>query len=114
MRSQDGGSSWAPVDAGVDADLYGVGGAGERVVLVGERGTIAISDDRGRSFERRTVPGLLLPFHDVALADPENGYLVGPRGLIVALREGGERFELVRGPGAKTEVRAEASELGAP
>jgi hypothetical protein len=114
MRSEDGGSSWALVDAGVDADLYGVGGAGERVVLVGERGTIAISDDRGRSFEHRTVPGLRLPFHDVALADPENGYLVGPRGLIVALREGGERFELVRGPGAETEARAEAAEPGAP
>ena len=109
MRSEDGGVSWAPVAAGLDAELYGVGGAGDRVVVVGERGVIAISDDRGRSFEQRRVPGLRLPFHDVALGDPENGYLVGPRGAIVALREGGERFEVVRGPGAKTASRAEAA-----
>jgi photosystem II stability/assembly factor-like uncharacterized protein len=100
MRSEDGGASWAPVDAGIDADLYGVGGSGDRVVVAGERGAIAISNDRGRSFQRRSVPGLHLPFYDVALGDPENGYLVGPRGLIVVLREGGERIELVRGPGA--------------
>jgi photosystem II stability/assembly factor-like uncharacterized protein len=114
MRSEDGGASWAPVVAGLDADLYGVGGAGDRVVVVGKRGVIAISDDRGRSFEQRTVPGLRLPFHDVALADPENGYLVGPRGLIVALRGGGERFEIVRGPGAKTAAPAEVADRSAP
>jgi photosystem II stability/assembly factor-like uncharacterized protein len=100
MRSDDGGASWAPVEAGLDADLYGVGGAGDRVVVAGERGVIAISNDRGRSFEQHTVPGLHLPFYDVALGDADNGYLVGPRGLIVALREGGDRIEVVRGPGA--------------
>ncbi len=51
---------------------------------------------------------------DVALADPENGYLVGPRGLIVALREGGERFELLRGPGAETASPAETAGRSAP
>jgi len=100
MRSEDGGATWAPVVAGLDADLYGVGGAGNRVVVAGERGVVAVSDDRGRSFTQQTVPGLRLPFHDVAMSDPESGYLVGPRGLIVALREGGKRFEILRGPGA--------------
>ncbi len=114
MRSEDGGASWTPVAAGLDADLYGVGGAGDRVVVVGEGGVIAISDDRGRSFEQRTVPGLRLPFHDVALGDKENGYLVGPRGLIVALRDGGKYFEVVRGPGAKTASSAEAADRSTP
>lgn len=100
MRSEDGGATWAPVATDLDADLYGVGGAGQRVVVAGERGVVAVSDDAGRTFTQRVVPGLRLPFHDVAMADPENGYLVGPRGLIVALREGGERFEVLRGPGA--------------
>jgi len=101
LRSEDGGASWAPVAAGLDADLYGVGGAGSRVVVAGERGVVAVSDDQGRSFTPHSVPGLRLPFHDVAMGDAENGYLVGPRGLIVALREGGKRFEMLRGPGAR-------------
>jgi photosystem II stability/assembly factor-like uncharacterized protein len=99
LRSEDRGASWAPVDAGLDADLYGVGGAGNRVVVAGERGVIAISNDHGRSFEQHSVPGLHLPFYDVALSDPDNGYLVGPRGLVVALRDGGQRIQVLRGPG---------------
>jgi len=59
-----------------------------------------VSDDQGRSFTQQGVPGLHLPFHDVAMSDPDNGYLVGPRGSIVALRDGGKRFEILRGPGA--------------
>ena len=100
IRSEDGGATWAPVETGLDADLYGVGGAGPRVVVAGERGVVAVSEDAGRTFTQRLVPGLRLPFHDVAMGDAENGYLVGPRGLIVALREGGDRFEVLRGPGA--------------
>lgn len=101
LRSEDGGATWAPVATEIDADLYGVGGAGSRVVVAGERGVIAVSDDAGLSFTQRHVPDLRLPFHDVAMSDPENGYLVGPRGLIVALRDdgAGARFEILRGPG---------------
>ncbi len=99
LRTEDGGDHWAPVAANLEADLYGVGGSGDRVVVVGERGVVAISDDRGISFAPRDALALKVPFHDVALGDPENGYLVGPRGLIVALREGGRRFEVVRAPG---------------
>lgn len=99
MRSADGGATWAPVATQLDADLYGVGGAGRRVVVAGERGVVAVSDDAGRTFTRHVVPDLRLPFHDVAMGDADNGYLVGPHGLIVALREGGKRFEILRGPG---------------
>jgi photosystem II stability/assembly factor-like uncharacterized protein len=114
MRSEDGGATWAPVAAGLDADLFGVGGAGDRVVVVGERGVIGISDDGGRSFEQTSVPGLRLPYHDVTLADRDNGYLVGSRGLIVALREGGRRFEVVHGPGAEAAPPNESTERKAP
>jgi len=101
LRSEDGGAHWAAVATGLDADLYGVGGADDRVVVVGERGVVAISDDRGRSFSRADRLALRLPFYDVALSDPDTGFMVGPRGLIVALRDGGERAEVVRGPGVE-------------
>ena len=93
VRSEDGGANWERADVGLVSDLYGVGGAGDRVVVVGEGGTIAVSDDRGKSFELLQVAPLPLPFYDVAFASPERAFVVGPRGLIGQLS--GREFQVV-------------------
>jgi photosystem II stability/assembly factor-like uncharacterized protein len=106
LRSEDGGAHWAPVRSGLSADLFGVGGYGTRVVVVGETGTIAVSDDLGRHFEPRPTPGPTEALHDVAFGDADTAFAVGPRGTILALRDGARRIEWLRGPGAPHGERA--------
>ena len=89
LRSEDGGEHWAPIASGLDADLYGVGGAGRRVVVAGEGGTIAVSEDAGLHFVRVDAPaGGVAPFFDVAFAGAGRALLVGSRGTIAVLDPG--------------------------
>ncbi len=104
IRSDDGGASWTRIESGLAADLYGVGGSGDRVVVVGEGGTVAISDDGGAHFDLVEVAPLPLPFYDVAFDSGGAAFIVGPRGLIGRLTE--RQFQLLhpRPPGASPEA----------
>lgn len=70
----------------IDADRQG-----NRVVAVGDRGYILVSDDNGESWRRAKAPaGPLLSA--VTLVDGKNGWAVGHDSVILASNDGGETW----------------------
>jgi len=100
LRSEDGGATWSRVDAGVARDLFGVGGDGERVVIVGEGGFAAYSDDGGKTFQPAALPPLPVGLNDVAVSSSGRAFAVGPRGLVLRSDDRGASFRVVHGGGA--------------
>jgi photosystem II stability/assembly factor-like uncharacterized protein len=85
--------------------------AGERVVAVGERGVIALSDDGARRWRQAASVPVSVTLTAVAFADALNGWAVGHGGVILATRDGGEHWALqAEGAGlAEAAVRAAAT-----
>lgn len=73
--------------------LLDIARAGERLVAVGERGLIVLSDDNGASWRQVSVPvsATLTALH---FADDELGWVVGHSGVILHTRDGGESWRL--------------------
>jgi photosystem II stability/assembly factor-like uncharacterized protein len=101
LRSEDGGATWSRVEAPITRDLFGVGGAGERVAIVGEGGFAAHSSDGGRTFTTSELPPLPLALTDVELTASGRGFAVGPRGLVLRSDDSGASFRPVHGVGVK-------------
>lgn len=68
--------------------------AGDRVVVVGERGHILYSDDRGGSWTQATVP-TRATLTGVFFHDQKLGWAVGHDAIILRTRDGGESWERV-------------------
>lgn len=70
----------------VDAERYG-----NRVVAVGDRGYIVLSDDNGETWRRAKAPAgpMLAAVH---FADAKNGWAVGHDSMILATSDGGETW----------------------
>lgn len=73
------------------AVLLAVTRAGERLVAVGERGIILLSDDSGASWRQARVPvGVSLTA--VQFVDAEQGWAVGHMGVVLHSADGGETW----------------------
>ena len=68
--------------------------AGERVVVVGERGHILISDDDGASWTQAKVPTRVL-LTAVHMHDERTGWAVGHDAVILHTGDGGETWTMV-------------------
>ena len=99
LRSTDSGASWEPVKTGLTEDMFGVAGAGNRVVVVGEGGLVALSNDGGLTFAKAEAPPLPVALNDVDFADADHAFAVGPRGLVLRSTDGGGHWSIVH-PGA--------------
>lgn len=73
------------------AVLVGAALAGERIVAVGERGIVALSDDGARRWRQATVP-TSVTLTAVRFADAKHGWAVGHGGTVLASDDGGERW----------------------
>ena len=62
--------------------------AGERLVVVGSRGSILYSDDQGQHWRQASVP-VTVSLTSVCFADASHGWAVGHRGVILASDDGG-------------------------
>lgn len=67
--------------------------AGDRLVAVGERGVIALSDDEGRSWRQANVP-VSVGLTAVAFPTPTLGWAVGHYGVVLHSRDAGETWNL--------------------
>jgi photosystem II stability/assembly factor-like uncharacterized protein len=69
--------------------------AGERLVVVGERGHVLYSDDSGASWQQARVPTrqMLTAVH---FASPRRGWAVGHDGLVLATEDGGASWDIQR------------------
>lgn len=73
--------------------LLGIAQAGERLVAVGERGIILLSDDQGANWRQVQTP-VSVTLTVVRFADARNGYAVGHGGSVLVTRDGGESWTL--------------------
>ncbi|MFL1453970.1 WD40/YVTN/BNR-like repeat-containing protein [Marinobacter sp. GN3S48] len=71
--------------------LNAVGKAGHRLVAVGERGTILLSNDEGNTWSQSRVP-VSVTLTDVAFVSDDVGFAVGHSGVLLETRDGGETW----------------------
>ncbi|SPO54645.1 BNR domain-containing protein [Pseudomonas sp. JV551A1] len=74
------------------AVLLGAAQAGQRLVAVGERGIVVISDDGGTRWRQVATP-VSITLTAVRFADAKHGYAVGHGGTVLATDDGGETWE---------------------
>lgn len=70
--------------------------AGKRLVAVGDRGTVLLSDDGGRSFRQARAVPTRATLTSVSFIDANKGWAVGHWGTIIATNDGGETWMLQR------------------
>lgn len=68
--------------------------AGKRIVAVGERGTIALSDDDGSTWRQARQVPISAMLTAVAFVDAKTGWAVGHWGAILMTSDGGESWTL--------------------
>lgn len=71
--------------------LLSVARAGERLVAVGERGTIVRSDDQGQSWQQVASP-VSVSLTRVGFADAQHGWAVGHGQVVLATQDGGKTW----------------------
>jgi photosystem II stability/assembly factor-like uncharacterized protein len=73
--------------------LFAITRAGSRLVAVGQRGHILLSDDRGASWQQAAVP-VSVDLTAVHFASPQRGWAVGHDGVILHTSDGGVHWAL--------------------
>ncbi|NUT89668.1 glycosyl hydrolase [Pseudomonas corrugata] len=73
------------------AALLAVTRVGERLVAVGERGIVLLSDDSGQSWRQARVP-VSVSLTAVQFVDDEQGWAVGHMGVVLHSTDGGETW----------------------
>jgi len=68
--------------------------AGQRLVAVGERGLVVLSDDAGRSWRQASVPASVT-LTAVRFFDARRGYAAGHGGVVLRSTDGGQSWERV-------------------
>lgn len=81
------------ISAPAQAVLIDLARAGGRLIAVGERGVIVLSDDNGRSWRQVQVP-VSVSLSAVQFVDTERGWAVGHAGTVLATIDGGEHWSL--------------------
>jgi photosystem II stability/assembly factor-like uncharacterized protein len=71
--------------------LFAVAAAGPRLVAVGQRGHVLLSDDQGRHWEQVPVP-VSVDLTGVHFAGAQRGWAVGHDGVILATTDGGRHW----------------------
>lgn len=74
--------------------LLGIAQAGKRLVAVGERGIVVVSDDDAVKWHQVTAP-VSVTLTAVRFADEKHGYAVGHSGTVLATADGGETWTRV-------------------
>ncbi len=72
--------------------LLGLARAGERLVAVGERGIVLLSDDAGMSWRQAKVP-VSVSLTAVQFVDAEQGWAVGHLGVVLHTQDGGQTWQ---------------------
>lgn len=71
--------------------LLGAAQAGARLVVVGERGIVLVSDDEGTRWEQVSVP-VSVTLTAVRFADERHGWAVGHGGTVLHTKDGGRSW----------------------
>lgn len=82
-----------PSPQALNAVLLGITRAGDRLVAVGERGVVLLSDDNGTSWRQGEVP-VSTTLTAVQFVDDHHGWAVGHSGVVLHSEDGGEHWAL--------------------
>ena len=77
--------------------------AGQRIVAVGDHGLVVLSED-GKTFRQAQKVPTRSPLTSVHFHDAQQGWIAGHDGTILATRDGGEHWEVLRQERGKDEV----------
>lgn len=94
------------------AVLLDLARAGTRLVAVGERGIVLLSDDNGKSWRQAEVP-VSVSLTAVQFTDANTGWAVGHAGVVLVSHDGGEhwRVQLDGNRAAQLELQAARQQL---
>ena len=87
--------------------------AGDRLVAVGERGLVLLSDDQGQSWRQARVP-VSVSLTAVQFVDASHGWAVGHAGVILATQDGGESWHLLLDGVQAAQLEVEAARRALP
>ncbi len=76
--------------------ILGATRAGDRLVAVGARGMVLLSDDDGRAWRQAQEVPVRSGLNAVVFADAKSGWAVGHNGTILSTVDGGEHWTLQR------------------
>ena len=76
--------------------MLAVARAGGRLVAVGERGTVLLSDDDGRSFRQAEAVPVSTTLTGVSFSDANRGWAVGHAGVVLRTTDAGNTWQLQR------------------
>lgn len=87
--------------------------AGQRLVAVGERGLVMLSDDSGKTWQQAAVP-VAVTLTAVQFVDATHGWAVGHAGVVLATSDAGEHWvlQLDGSKAAQIEIEAATAEQG--
>lgn len=91
------------------AVLQGIARAGTRLVAVGERGVVLLSDDNGEHWRQAPTP-VSVTLTAVQFVDERNGWAVGHAGVVLHSRDGGEHWALQLDGVRAAELEQDAAE----
>lgn len=80
-----------PSHRATQAKLFGIARAGDRMVVVGQRGFILYSDDFGSNWQQAKVP-VRSTLLSVYFPTPQQGWAVGHDGVVLHSSDGGETW----------------------
>lgn len=90
------------------AVLISAAQAGDRIVAVGERGLVLVSDDAGASWAQRPTP-VSVTLTGVRFADARNGVAFGHAGAVLLTADGGDTWSLALNGRRAAELALEAA-----
>src|SRR5205807_3119559 len=67
--------------------------AGDRLVAIGERGLVVLSDDGGRQWRQARVP-VSVTLTSASFADGRQGWIAGHSGVVLHTTDGGESWAI--------------------
>jgi photosystem II stability/assembly factor-like uncharacterized protein len=76
--------------------ILGAARAGKRIVAVGDRGVVLLSDDNGATFRQADAVPTRATLTSVSFADERHGWAVGHWGVILSTENAGETWKLKR------------------
>lgn len=71
--------------------MLGLARAGQRLVAVGERGLVLLSDDHGQTWRQASTP-VAVSLTAVTFATPQSGWAAGHAGVVLHTEDGGETW----------------------
>lgn len=101
FESVDGGQSWTPwmsrIDNPFGLHLYNIRKQGERILVAGEQGFVALSMDAGKSFETIETP-YEGSFFTAQLLEKDEIVLAGLRGNTLVSDDNGQHWKEIKNP----------------